>query len=185
MHLSTKPILAAAAAIALGLSGALVSATDGLAKGEPEPKPKPASTVDCSLAKNKNKPACRRKTSGLSDDQLYAAGYWLARSGDYTGALMYLERAENPNDPRFLTYIGFSLRKLGEHDRAMAYYGRALAIDPNFTVARAYLGEAYLTKGDVVAARRELAEVASRCGTHCPEHAELVDAFTAAGVSLH
>jgi len=176
--------MAVTGAAFIGLTGAALTSSSGFAKGEPEPKPKPSTVIDCSLPKNKSKPACRRKSSGLSDDQLYAAGYWLARAGDYRGALAYLERAENPNDPRILTYIGFSLRKLGEHERAMTYYGRALAIDPSYTVARAYLGEAYLLSGDVARARAELAEVARLCGTHCPEYAELSEEFSKAGIAV-
>ena len=79
-----------------------------------------------------------------------------------------------------LTYIGFSLRKLGETDEALAYYARALAADPGFTVARAYLGEAHLTLGDRARAASELAEIERRCGRSCEDYVELasqIDAY--------
>jgi len=40
-------------------------------------------------------------------------------------------------------------------------------------LARAYLGEAYLMKGDVASAERQLAEIERRCGTPCEAHAHL------------
>ena len=49
--------------------------------------------------------------------------------------------------------------------------GRA---DPDFTLAREYMGEAYLTLGDVEAAKGQLAEIEKRCGTGCAAYAELV-----------
>lgn len=109
---------------------------------------------------------------GTSDDQLYYAGYWLAKTGQYAEALTYLEKAQ-VKDERILTYIGFATRKLGDHDTAMGFYARALTMNPNYTVARAYLGEAHLERGDVAKARAELAEIAKRCGTTCVEYKEL------------
>jgi tetratricopeptide (TPR) repeat protein len=110
--------------------------------------------------------------TAASDAELFYAGYWLAKSGDYRAALEYLRRAEAP-DARILTYIGFATRKLGDTDTALGYYARALAMNPDYTVARAYLGEAFLTKGEPVKAKAELAEIQKRCGTACAEYAEL------------
>ena len=80
-------------------------------------------------------------------------------------------------DERILTYIGFATRKLGDHDTAMGFYARALAMNPNYTVARAYLGEAFLDKGETAKAREQLAEIATRCGTTCVEYRELEAEF--------
>ncbi len=107
-----------------------------------------------------------------SDSELFYAGYWLAKSGAYREALAQLERIAKP-DPRVLTYIGFSWRKLDDYDRALTFYGRALAADPNFSIARAYLGEAYLALDEPDRAHAELEEIGSRCGPGCTEYAEL------------
>ena len=88
-----------------------------------------------------------RAAGAASDAELFYAGYWLAKSGDYAAALEYLRRAQAP-DARILTYIGFATRKLGDTDSALGYYARALAKNPDYNVARAYLGEAFLTKGE-------------------------------------
>lgn len=110
------------------------------------------------------------ETASMSER--FYAGYWLAKSGAYEAALRYLHAADQ-NDPRVLTYIGFSLRKLGDVHRALPYYTKALALDPNFNVARAYLGEAHLSQGDLTAAQSELSEIATRCGVNCAEHIDL------------
>jgi tetratricopeptide (TPR) repeat protein len=107
-----------------------------------------------------------------SDSERFYAGYWLAKSGAYRAALDQFETIGRP-DARVLTYIGFAHRKLGAVDVALGHYGNALAADPNFTVARAYLGEAYLTLGRRADAGRELDEIALRCGRMCAEYAEL------------
>ncbi len=115
-----------------------------------------------------------RAAGDASDAELFYAGYWLAKSGDYAAALEYLRRAQAP-DARILTYIGFATRKLGDTDGALGYYARALAMNPDYNVARAYLGEAFLTKGEPAKAKAELAEIEKRCGTACAEYAELAE----------
>lgn len=117
-------------------------------------------------------------SQSASREQLFYAGYWLARGGAYKKALSYLRSADQ-NDPRVMTYIGFSLRKLGDIDEAQGYYAKALNLDPNYNVARAYLGEAHLSQGNLVAAEQELNEIANRCGVHCAEHIDLADHIAA------
>ena len=47
-----------------------------------------------------------------------------------------------------------------------------LLVNPN-TVARAYLGEAYLEQGKLDKAKGQLSEIEKRCGTTCVEFTEL------------
>lgn len=108
----------------------------------------------------------------MSDEELFYAGYWLAKNGRYGEALTYLNLART-KDERVLTYIGFSTRKQGDVDKAMPFYVAALAKNPDFVVARAYLGEAYLMKNEPARAKAELAEIAARCGATCPAYIDL------------
>ncbi len=110
--------------------------------------------------------------AATTDSERFYAGYWLAKTGHYRSALDQLEAVAAP-DARTSTYIGFAYRKLGALDTALVHYGAALRTDPGFTVARAYLGEAYLTMGDRAAATAELGEIAARCGVNCAEYADL------------
>lgn len=108
----------------------------------------------------------------MTDDELFYAGYWLAKSGRYEEALGYLTLAQQ-KDERVLTYIGFATRKLGHVDEALPLYRAALARNPDYAVARAYLGEAFLSRGEPDLARAELAEIAERCGVACPAYVDL------------
>lgn len=116
--------------------------------------------------------------ASMSDDELFYAGYWLAKNGRYAEALKFL-KISRTKDARILTYIGFATRKQGDVDAALPLYAAALAKDPNFVVARAYLGEAYLTKNQPARARAELAEIAARCGSTCPSYVDLDRHITA------
>lgn len=108
----------------------------------------------------------------MADEELFYAGYWLAKNGQYERALGYLKLAQK-KDERVLTYIGFATRKLGKVDEALPLYRKALEVNPNYVVARAYMGEAFLTKGEPDKARAELDEIAQRCGTACPAYVDL------------
>lgn len=108
----------------------------------------------------------------MSDDELFYAGYWLAKSGRYADALTYLNLSR-ARDAKVLTYIGFATRKLGQVDQALPFYAAALDRDPDFVVARAYLGEAHLTRGEPQLAREQLDEIAARCGTTCAAYVDL------------
>jgi len=133
-----------------------------------------APKVDCTKKENKTKPACKPSNgSEVSNDEIYQAAYWLAQSGKYAEARELALKAKDQNDPRILNTIGFTTRKLGDVDGALPYYTKALSLNPDYTVARAYLGEAYLMKGDLASAKGQLGEIAKRCGTTCTEHANL------------
>lgn len=113
-----------------------------------------------------------RASARMADEELFYAGYWLAKSGQYKTALGYLTLARE-KDERVLTYIGYATRKLGDVDAALPLYRKALEVNPDYVVARAYLGEAFLSKGEPDKARGELAEIAQRCGTTCPAYVDL------------
>ena len=117
--------------------------------------------------------------TGLDQEATYARGYWLAKAGDYGLALDALRSAADQRDPRVQTMIGFSLRKLGMVEEAMAYYTAALATDPRQTNTRQYLGEAFLQQGDKARAREQLAVIASLCGTSCADYQALAAAIAA------
>lgn len=166
--------LCAAGALAL-VSMVSLSGEAQAQKGAPS-KPK----IDCSKPENQKKAACKNQHKELGDDELFYAGYWLARKGEYNLALRYLNQAANKADPRILTYVGYATRKLGRTDEAMGYYAQALEANPNYTVARAYLGEAYLNRGERAKAAEQLVEIEQRCGKGCEEYKELATAMAKA-----
>lgn len=156
------------------LIGAAVGASSvppALADFDPPSKPK----VDCTKKKNQDKPECKPHRADATDEEIYNAAYWLSRSEKYSEALAVLRRANDQNVPRILNEMGFATRKLGHVDEALGFYRRALAIDPNYVFARAYMGEALLTIGDTAAAKSELSEISRRCGTECTAYVHLAE----------
>lgn len=116
------------------------------------------------------------------DEEAYSVGYWRAKTGDYAGALEALRSATYQADPRIQTMIGFSLRKLGMIDEAMAYYAAALTADSSLTSTRQYLGEAFLQKGQRSKALDQLAEIGRLCGgSSCAHYKLLAEAIAMAG----
>lgn len=115
----------------------------------------------------------------LPDGDLYEQGRLLAKAGEYEWALQVLAAIENQNDPRVLNYTGYSNRKAGRLEIGISYYRKALAIDPNFVLAREYLGEGYVAAGRIDLARLELKEIMNRAGTGSEEYQDLSKAITA------
>jgi predicted Zn-dependent protease len=138
------------------------------------PKPKPKAKAK-TKTKTKPKADSKTKSGSLSDDQIYALGYWQAKGGAWDRALATLRSAGNQADPRIQTMIGYSLRKLGRVDEAMGYYLAALATDPNRTTTREYLGEAFLEINQPGMAKEQLAEIAARRGTACEDYQLLAE----------
>src|SRR5262245_11443389 len=117
------------------------------------------------------------KKGSLSDDDLARAGRQLALDGDYHDAIKVLELASNANDPAVLTYLGYSHRKLGDVDLGISLYKKALDVDPDNVDTREYLGEGYVSKGQLDLAWLELVEIEKRCGTTCVEYKALEQAL--------
>ena len=70
--------------------------------------------------------------------------------------------------------MGFSQRKLGDSSTALAYYKRALDLQPNHIGANEYLGELYLELKEPNLAEQRLAVLQQACG-NCEEYTELKD----------
>jgi len=104
------------------------------------------------------------KSEAVTDDDRYHAARELAYNGKYDRALKVLASAENQEDPRILNYYGFTNRKLGNSDEAMEFYQAALAVDPDYILARSYMGQGLAAAGDLAGATEQLEEIALRGG---------------------
>ena len=112
----------------------------------------------------------------------YVAAEALVKAEKYAEAITALEALNKPEDPRVLNYLGYSHRKIGETDKGIEFYTKALTIAPDFTQAREYLGEAYVQAKDLDKAKGELAEIEKLCGNQdCEEYKDLAEAISAAG----
>ena len=170
-------ITAGIVAIAFSVGGSVAFAASGGGNSDSG-----ASTPSCPKGQvwNSYKGKCVKATSSLDDKGLYTQGRDLALAGRYAEALTALKAIKNQNDSMILTMIGYSTRKLGNYDQGLAFYAKALAIDPNNVNTHEYLGEAYAEKGKVDLAKAELVKVAAVCGTTCEQYQDLAQAIAGA-----
>jgi tetratricopeptide (TPR) repeat protein len=127
---------------------------------------------------NQSKKTCVKATSGAVDDKTFAdTAYALARSGRYQEALAMLDLMQNPNTAEALNYRGYATRKLGKLEEGIGYYKQSVALDPEYTLVREYLGEAYVIQGKVDLAKQQLSEIEKRCGTTCEPYEDLAEAI--------
>ena len=100
---------------------------------------------------------------------------------DWKLALEALERAvrEEPNDADVHNLLGYSYRKTGKLDLAFKHYGRALELNPRHLGAHEYVGEAWLTVGNLAKAREHLAALDRHCPAQCEEREDLKKAIRA------
>lgn len=128
---------------------------------------------------------CVKATAGIiPDDELYAQGYLLAKTGEYDWALSAFNAMINKQTPETLTMIGYSNRKAGRLEIAVSYYDQALAMQPDYVKAREYLGEGYVAAGRVDLAKVQLAEIAKRAGTTSEEYIDLAKAINGQALTL-
>ena len=118
-----------------------------------------------------------QQDGSLSDDELYRQGVQLAKSGHYDWALDVLARIKDQNKPEVLNYMGYSHRKAGRLEKGISYYAKALAINPDFVLAREYLGEGYVAAGRIDLAMVQLDEIKTRCGVSCEQYVDLKKAI--------
>jgi tetratricopeptide (TPR) repeat protein len=118
---------------------------------------------------------CVRADNGvLPDKNLADNAYALAKTGRYTEALAVLDLMKDPNTAVALNYRGYATRRMGRVDEGIGYYLKSVALDPDYTQVREYLGEAYVIKGDMARAEQQLHAIKKICGgTTCEEYQNL------------
>lgn len=125
-----------------------------------------------------SKKKCVRQTSEVVPDKsLKAQGWALARAGRYDSAVELFRLVADKRDPEALNGLGYSHRKMGLVDQGIAFYQQALAVNPDYILAREYLGEGYVKLGMMALAREQLSEIGTRCGTACEEYLLLAQAI--------
>lgn len=159
-----------AVALASSFTAAPVVYADGGGYNAPSSKSKTCKKKGYVWSKKKKKCVKTQKSSEYTDDDIYLAGRTLAYEERYGEAIAILKFAKNKKDPRILNFLGYSTRKAGNVQAGLRYYKAAIAADPDYTLARSYMGEAYVTLGNLDAARNQLKEIEARCGRFCREY---------------
>jgi Tfp pilus assembly protein PilF len=113
-------------------------------------------------------------SKSTSSKNLYAQAKKKIEAEDYRGAKPMLEKllAKSPRDADVLNLMGYCSRKLGDPDEALAYYQKALAVNPKHIGANEYLGELYLELKDLPKAEERLKVLRQACNG-CEEQEEL------------
>ncbi len=169
-------LFALAASVATSVAGLAFAA--GSDSTEP-PKPTETTTVctDGMVWDEKAKACLKVKAGLLTDDEIYTAARELAYDGQYDHALAVLDAAADQQDPRILNYKGFANRKAGRAEEGMAFYQAALTIDPDYILARSYMGQAMIAEGDIGGAHGQLTEISARGGKGTWAYASLEKAL--------
>lgn len=95
--------------------------------------------------------------SHLDDATRIKAARELAAFDRPRDALAVLDHVAQADTPEVLTLRGFATRKAGDFDAGRTLYDAALSLDPDYALARSYLGQALAERGDTVGARQQLA----------------------------
>ena len=77
---------------------------------------------------------------------------------------------KDKKNPNILNYLGYTLRKAGDFEKAEFYYLKGLELDAGHLGINEYLGELYVQTGKIELAKKRLA-VLKGCG--CEEYDEL------------
>jgi tetratricopeptide (TPR) repeat protein len=162
-----------------GGSGGNSGGSDGNSQAVKPMKCKPGQVLDTTARPGKGKcinAADIKKPGKQKQSMIYDYGKQLAKAGEYELAIATLRLAPEQYDPRVLNYLGYSHRKLGMMDEALGYYHAAVAQDPDFSLVREYLGEAYIQLGQLENARAQLTQIKRICGgRQCAEYEDLAE----------
>lgn len=148
---------------------ALIATSPVLAAGDdddvqPEPTETSTKCEEGQVWDPKTETCLEATDQSFNDTDRYKAARELAYAGKIREATIVLASADNPNDPRILNYKGFTQRKLGNMATAMVFYEQALTIDPDYNLARSYMGQGLVSMGRDAQARDQLVEIAMRGG---------------------
>jgi len=123
------------------------------------------------------------ESSTSSSDPRYIEAKRAINSSRFDQALPLLQQVvvAFPDDPNTWNYLGYSLRKLGRFDRALAAYKKALAINPDHLGANEYIGELYIETKQMDLARQHLKNLDRICFFGCEAYDDLKEAIAKAG----
>ena len=158
--------------ISIAIAGSAIAA--GSDSTKPPKKTKTSQVCEKGQVYDKQTKSCLDAKSELfNDDAIYEAARELAYDGQYQNAQLVLAAADNQEDPRILNYYGFTHRKLGNMADAMRYYEAALAVDPDYILARSYMGQGLVADGDLAGAKAQLKAIGDLGGVETWAYASL------------
>ncbi|MEM8701580.1 MAG: tetratricopeptide repeat protein [Pseudomonadota bacterium] len=177
-------------ALAVSIFGAAITLAgasdfDDWDKKPPEPTPTSRKCADGEAWDDKSR-KCVKLESRLFDDlERLRAARELAYAGRFGSAAIALDAIVDQENSRVLTYRGFLARKSGNWDAARIFYDKALSADPENLSARSYLGMGLAERGDIEAARSQLAEIRARGGRETWSERALLMTLRSGGAAFY
>jgi tetratricopeptide (TPR) repeat protein len=98
-------------------------------------------------------------------DDDYAKGRAAFERDDWQGVIDHMTEVvrRRPWHDNAHSLLGFAHRKLGDFERSLAFYDKALTLNPHNRGALEYLGEAYLDLDDPARTQEILSRLAVEC----------------------
>ena len=117
----------------------------------------------------------------------YSTALRFIRRQEYANAIPYLNNAlaDRPHSADILNYLGLTHRMVGDLTGSLAFYQKALSINPDHKGVHEYLGELYLMMHDSASADAQLAELTRLCPTDCDEKDQLTKAIADYHANAH
>ncbi len=162
--------------LTVAITFALSAAAQSAGGGSDTPPTTTRTTTECSdgqIYDDDAKACVDADKQSFNDDDRYDAVRELAYAGAYDRAEAVIASADRPDDARFLNYQGFIQRKQGNMKDALDFYAAALAKDPDYLLARSYMGQGLAASGDTDGARAQLREIVARGGRDTWAYASL------------
>lgn len=118
------------------------------------------------------------QTRSAPNDPDYTTGVRAIKERRFTEAILLLRRVvdRDVRNADAFNWLAYATRSSGDAAGSLPIYEKALAIDPKHRGAHEYVGEAYLTLGNVAKAREHLARLAKLCFLPCSEYRDLKNA---------
>jgi Flp pilus assembly protein TadD len=127
-------------------------------------------------------PVVHPTASTAQQQASFGAARALILSGKYQAGIEAMKALGYDDHPDIAGSIGFFYAKLGDLNEARAWYGKALAADPNHVATLGNSGALYVAQGDLAKARSDLDRIKDACGsTTCREYREFESLIAAQG----
>jgi len=170
-------LLAQRASLLAGVLGLCLMAAGPAFADHDSDDPDPTTCGKGEVWDSKTQKCVKAENGVLPDKALTEYAEALIKAHRYRETLAVLDLLRDPNTAVALNYRGYATRKLGRIDEGIGYYLRSVAKDPGYPQVREYLGEAYLLKGDMAAAKAQLVAIKGICGTVCEAYEHLAVAI--------
>jgi len=137
-----------------------------------------ALAADAASAHHPPPPVVEDQAAEGGESDQYSQAVAAMDAGEYERALDLFGQvvAAEPDNAAAYTNIGYIHRRLQNFDLSLANYHQALAIDPEFTSAHEYIGEAYLEIDNLEMAEYHLRKLDLICLFGCQDYDDLLQA---------